>query len=136
VNFRANSTFKPVDLSRLMQIVVPKIVAAVTEGCDAVATEAEAIVPVDTGELKASIGIGPVALVGNAVEGSVVATAPHAAYVEFGTGIRGAASAGVGPYPYSQSWPGMPASPYLRPALDTARPAIRDAFAKRGFKVS
>ena len=136
MNFRADSSVKPVDLSRLMQMIVPALVAATTDACDAVATEAETIVPVDTGELRASIGVGSVALVGSAVEGSVVATAAHAAYVEFGTGQRGSASPGAGPYPYTESWPGMPAQPYLRPALDTARPAIKAAFASRGFKVS
>jgi hypothetical protein len=65
----------------------------------------------------------------------VQATSPHAAYVEFGTGQRGAASAGAGNGPYSETWPGMPAQPYLRPALDTARPAILGAFARRGFRV-
>lgn len=135
MNFKATSTFKPVDVSRAMQKIVPAMVAAVTEACGAVANEAEAIVPVDTGELRASIGVGPVALEGNAVTGTVEATAPYAAYVEYGTGIRGAASAGAGPGPYSGSWPGMPAQPYLRPSLDTARPDIIEAFARRGFKV-
>lgn len=135
MNFRANSTFKPVDISRVMQKIIPAMVASVTEACGAVANEAEAIVPVDTGELKASIGVGPVALEGNAVTGTVEATAPHAAYVEFGTGIRGAASAGAGPGPYSSTWKGMPAQAFLRPALDTARPVIIEAFARHGFKV-
>lgn len=118
-----------------MQRVVPALVGAVTEAAEAVAEEAQAIVPVDTGELRDSIGIGPVALIGNAVQGSVQATSPHAAYVEFGTGQRGAASAGAGAGPYSESWPGMPAQPYLRPALDSALPVIYLAFHKRGFKV-
>ena len=136
MNFRASSTYTPVDISRVMQRIVPQMIAAVTEGCDAVATEAEAIVPVDTGLLKSSIVIGKVELDGNTVRGSVEANTPYAGYVEFGTGKRGASSPGAGPYPYTDSWPGMPSQPYMRPALDTARPAIIDAFAKRGFKVS
>ena len=136
MNFRAESTFKPVDLSRIMQRIVPALVEAVTDGCTAVVGEAQAIVPVDTGELKDSIHTASVELVGNAVRGNVVADAPHAGFVEFGTGQRGAASPGAGPYPYSPSWPGQMAQPYMRPALDTARPAITAAFAKRGFQVS
>lgn len=136
MNFRATSTFKPVDIARIMQRVVPAAVAAITEGAEAVAAEAQTIVPVDTGELRDSIGVGPVALVGNEVQGSIEATAPYAAYVEFGTGQRGAASPGAGAGPYSDTWPGMTAQPYLRPALDTARPAILDAFVKRGFKTA
>ena len=135
MNFRASSTFTPVDLSRLMQRVVPALVDAVTESCETVVEEAQAIVPVDTGELRESIHTADVSLVGSVVSGSVEASSPHAGYVEFGTGARGAASAGAGPYPYTESWPGMPAQPYLRPALDTARPAILQAFVSRGFKV-
>ena len=136
MNFKATSTFTPVAISRAMQSVVPRIVAAVEESQGAVASEAQAIVPVDTGELQSSIGTGPVELVGSTVRGTVEATAPYAAYVEYGTGQRGEASAGAGPGPYSPSWPGMPAQPYMRPALDSARPAILDAFAKQGFKVT
>ena len=35
-----------------------------------------------------------------------------------------------------QNWVGHEAQPYMRPALDTARPAILEAFAKRGFKIT
>jgi HK97 gp10 family phage protein len=135
VNFKATSTFTPVAISRAMQTVVPRLVAAIEESQAAVSEEAQTIVPVDTGELRESIGPGPVELVGSVVSGTVEATAPYAAYVEFGTGQRGAASAGAGEGPYSQSWPGMPASPYLRPALDTSRAAILSAFVKQGFSV-
>jgi HK97 gp10 family phage protein len=119
-----------------MQLVVPRLVKAVQESQLHVMFEAQAIVPIDTGELQSSIGTGPVELVGNTVSGTVEATAPYAAYVEFGTGQRGAASAGAGAGPYSPTWPGMPAQPYLRPALDTARPAILGAFADQGFKIT
>lgn len=135
MNFRATSEFKPVDLSRIMQRIVPPLVAAVTESCTAVVGEAQVIVPVDTGELKDSIHTASVELVGTEVRGVVTASAPHAGFVEFGTGVRGAESPGAGPYPYSSSWPGMMAQPYMRPALDTARSAIVEAFAKRGFKL-
>ena len=149
MNFRAQSTFKPADLSRLMQRIVPQLVAAVQEGCAAVVEEAEAIVPVDSGDLKDSIHIKSVELVGNSVNGNVVADAGYAGFVEFGTGLRG-----VGTYPYplptsgvpitgswvydykQQKWIGHEARPFMRPALDSAQPAIRSAFARRGFKVS
>jgi HK97 gp10 family phage protein len=118
-----------------MQKVVPALVDAVTEACETVVEEAQAIVPVDTGELRESIHTASVELVGSTVQGNVEASAPHAGFVEFGTGARGAASPGAGPYPYTESWPGMPAQSYMRPALDTARPEIQQAFASRGFKV-
>ena len=136
MNFRASSEVKFVDLSRIMQRIVPALVDSVEEGCEAVVAEAQTIVPVDTGALKESIHTASVELVGSTVQGHVVADEPYAAYVEYGTGQRGAASPGAGPGPYSPSWPGQMAQPYMRPALDTARPAILGAFAKRGFTVS
>lgn len=135
MNFRAQSTFTPVDISRLMAKIVPIAVEAVTEGCAAVVEEAQGIAPVETGELRDSIHTQTVELVGAVVRGTVIASAPHAGYVEYGTGIRGAASPGAGPYPYSPTWPGMMAQPFMRPALDIARPNILDAFRKRGFSV-
>jgi HK97 gp10 family phage protein len=88
---------------------------------------AEAIVPVDTGQLQESGSTG-VEWQGKAVVGYVQFNAPYAAYVEFGTGIRGAASPGAGPYEYTMSWPGMRAQPYLRPALDSSRGDVLDAI--------
>lgn len=134
MNFKASSTFKPVDLVALQRKFVPKLVEAVTEGCAAVVEEAQSIVPVAGGQLRDSIHTASVELVGTKVTGTVVADAPHAAFNEFGTGIRGAASPGAGAGPYSESWPGMPATPFMRPALDSSRPAIIEAFRKVGFK--
>ena len=147
MNFRATSQVKFLDLSRVMQAIVPALVGAVTEGCQAVVDEAQGIVPVDTGALKESIHTATVELVGSVVQGSVVADSDHAMFIEFGTGLRGE---GTYPFPLPQSgvpitgswvydykkqkWVGMPSQPYMRPALDTARPAIVAAFAKRGFK--
>jgi len=90
--------------------------------------EAEAIVPVDTGELALSITALPVVDTGERIIAEVVATAPHAAYVEFGTGVRGAGSAGAGPFDYNMDWPGMEAQPYMRPALDVARARVFEEF--------
>lgn len=47
----------------------------------------------------------------------------HAAYVEFGTGRRGAASAGVSPanQGYDGDWPGMAAQPYMYPMAQRMR---------------
>lgn len=97
------------------------------QAAEVVLEEAEAIVPVDTGELRES-GHTEIEVEGSTVHGYVVFDSPHAGYVEFGTGQRGAASEGAGPYPYDPNWPGMVAQPYARPALDTARPAIIEIF--------
>ncbi len=134
MDFRARSDFTPVDISRIMARIVPRLVSAVTESCAIVSSEAQALAPVDTGALRESIHTGTVELVGTVVSGSVVASAPYAGYVEYGTGVRGASSAGAGVGPYNPSWPGQPAQPYLRPALDNSQGKITDAFATEGFK--
>lgn len=57
---------------------------------------------------------------------------PHAAYVEFGTGRRGAASAGVAPVAsgYDGDWPGMAAQPYMYPAAQRMRAAFPERMAE------
>ena len=148
MNFRAQTTSRFVDQARIMQLIAPRAIAAVTEVCQAVASEARSICPVDTGELQSSIDVESVSLVGTVVSGSVSATAPHAGFVEFGTGLVGA-----GTYPYDlpqtgvpytgawqydyrgRGWKGMAARPYMRPALDLARVQIPAAFARQGFKI-
>ena len=82
---------------------------------------AKSYVPVDTGELQDSIEAQEPVLDGATASAAVTAGTDHAFFVEYGTGIRGAASAGAGDGPYSATWQGMPAQPYMRPALDTTR---------------
>ncbi len=106
---------------------MPKLVAGAKAAADAVLEISQGIVPVDTGELKAS-GRTETEWVGHAVTGLVIYDAPYAAYVEFGTGARGASSAGSGPFLYDLNWPGMVAQPYCRPALDQGRAEVLDAF--------
>ena len=58
---------------------------------------------------------------------------PHAAYVEFGTGVRGAQSTGAGSGGwYDADWPGMAAQPYMQPAAQRAR----DGFAQRMMRAA
>jgi hypothetical protein len=135
MNFRASSKFVPVDIARVQAAIVPRIVAAVTAGCAAIVGEAQIIAPVETGEYRASIHTGSVELVGNLVTGTVVADSDHAAFVEYGTGQRGAASGEPGGGPFSPTWPGMSAQAPMRRGTDLARPAIVEAFAAQGFKV-
>ena len=129
MNLRANATFRAGDFSRVEALLVPKMIAGAGAGAQVVYQASQEIVHVDTGELKDSgVQPCPVEWVGKRVTGYVVYTARHAAYNEFGTGIRGAASPGAGPYSYNSNWPGMAAIPFLRPPLDTERPQILAAF--------
>ena len=106
---------------------MPLLVGGVTAATQAVFDISQGLVHVDTGELKSS-GITSVEWTGTKVTGYITYTAGHAAYNEFGTGRRGAASPGAGPYPYKQDWPGMAAIPFMRPALDIGRQQTVDAI--------
>ena len=148
MNFKASAKVSPFDVARAMQKIVPRIVAAQQEGAGVVVAEAQGYAPVLSGELRDSIQVGPTELVGSTVSTEVVATADHAGFVEFGTGTRGAGTypgelptegvpiTGQWIYDYKkQDWKGHEAQPFMRPGLDTARPAIIAAYEKQGFKV-
>lgn len=135
MNFRAQATFRAGDFSRVEAKLVPRIKQAVTQGTLAVFEESQILVPVDTGELKDS-GETAVEWVEQKVTGYVQYTAEHAAYNEFGTGQRGAASGNAAPgIKYNPDWPGMIGTPYIRPALDMKRPEIKAAFIDAGFTI-
>lgn len=133
MNIRATSTFRPGNLARIEERIVPRLIGALQIAGAAVAEQARDLAPERTGELRDSIG-STTAWEGQRVTASIEATAPHAAYVEFGTGIRGASSEGAGPGPYNPEWPGMVAQPYLRPAIDGAHDAIIAALEDQGFR--
>lgn len=58
----------------------------------------------------------------NGLKGEMRVRNPHAAYVEFGTGVRGAQSTGTAPGgKYDADWLGMAAQPYMYPAAQRAR---------------
>lgn len=128
----ATATFQPVtNIKGVLDIaVLVPVFAAVQRSQAIVVQEARAVAPVDKGDLRDSIAATEPVDDGKRITGSVVATADHAGYNEFGTGVRGASSPGAGPFPYSMNWTGMPATPYMRPSLDTARAAILDEFTR------
>ncbi len=127
MNFRATSTFSGLNVATAVKTYQTANRLSVEQSAEIVLEEAEAIVPVDTGELRES-GHTEIEVKGAEATGYVVFDAEHAAFIEYGTGERGAASPGAGEGPYTPGWPGMPAQPYIRPALDTARPAIVEVF--------
>lgn len=89
-------------LGEIASILPGAVSAELTAGAERVAARARELVPVRTGTLRASIGVRT-ASAGAGVQ--VEATAPYAAYVEFGT-IH------------------MAAEPYLQPAVDEVTPAL------------
>jgi hypothetical protein len=106
------------------QFIAANVTPAIEDGVAAIGERilatAQFIAPEDTGELRDS-GKVVVIRTDKTATAHVVFDSGHAGYVEYGTGIRGAASEGAGPYAYDPNWPGMPAQPYLRPALDEER---------------
>lgn len=126
---RATAIFRPrSDIGRFVDVkITPAVRKSVEEACGMIETRAKDLCPVDTGALRDSIST-TVEELGKTIRGSVAPTMPYASYVEFGTGIAGASSAGAGPYPYSPQWPGMVAQPYMRPALDEVKPQVEGVF--------
>jgi HK97 gp10 family phage protein len=128
---RATATFRPrSDLGRFVEArVTPAVRMGVQESLELIRDRAKELCPVDTGALQASITIDPLEEPGKTVVGRVGPHTDYDVYVEFGTGIAGASSAGAGPGPYSPTWPGMIAQPYMRPAIDESREKIKDIMA-------
>lgn len=99
---------------------VPKqMVDAMNKAAALVSSTAKTTVPVDTGALRASIHTKPVEVDGDNVTSGVYTSKEYAAFVEFGTGIRGQATntnteVNVS---YKSDWAGQIAQPYLYPAL-------------------
>jgi hypothetical protein len=120
-----------------------KLFAKVQRAQAVVVEEAKAACPVGTGELQSSIAAGEIVDDGKRIVGPVLASAPHAAFLEFGTGLRGM---GTYPYPLPQEnvpysgswiydyrnvgWVGMASQAYLRPALDISRQRVLAEFEK------
>jgi HK97 gp10 family phage protein len=140
MNFKAVSetTIKTAEaLDKIRQAVI----LATEQSCDLILEEAQAICPVDSNELHDS-GMRSVRTEENQAVGTVAFTAPHAAFVEFGTGIRGMGTypgplptegvpfTGAWVYDYKhQNWIGHAAQPYLRPAVDIARERVQGIYA-------
>ena len=126
----ATATFRPRnDLGRFVEAVVsPAVEASVTAACELIQGVAKVYCPVDTGLLQSRITY-VVTVTAQSIVGTVfVDDVPYAVYVEYGTGRAGAASAGAGAGPYDPNWAGMPAQPYMRPAIDESREPIKDLF--------
>ena len=93
--------------------------------------QAKELAPVDTGNLAGSIH-SELNKRKAQLEGRVYTNLEYAPYVEFGTGIRG-----NGSYPYNikgldltyhEEWAGMPAQPYMYPALKNNERTINNFF--------
>ena len=111
----ASATYRPRSSSGqfIAAVITPGVRASVEAAAQLIVQEAQAICPVKTGALRDSISAGDPEDTGSTSAAKITASAYYAGYVEYGTGIRGAESPGAGPYPYSPTWPGMKAQPFL-----------------------
>jgi HK97 gp10 family phage protein len=117
------------DIGRFASVVMsPRVLLAVQESCELVQKTAQEYCPVDTGALQASITIDPPVEGDASVTGAVGPHMAYASYQEYGTGMRGDPSA---PYSHVEGWPGIPAHPFMRPAMDEARGQIKDIFLRQ-----
>lgn len=125
----ASATYRPRgDLGRYVQAnVTPAVKSSVEASVKLVEAAAKAMCPRRTGALAESI-TSSVTETGKTVVGYVGSDLFYAPYVEFGTGIAGAGSAGAGQGPYNLNWHGMVAQPYLRTALDENRQPVMSVF--------
>jgi len=97
------------DFGQFIEVkVTPAVRQAVQDSVDLVVDEAKSIAPVDTGYMRDHIS-GTVTDGEKTILGTVVSEAFYSGFVEFGT--------------YK-----MEAQPFMRPALDTLREQIRQAF--------
>jgi HK97 gp10 family phage protein len=108
---RATSVFIRGNTGAVMANIASKIGAAAERAAEIVKQEAQAIVPVDTGDLLLSIGLTESIDNGKSVTVGVIATAPYSAFIEFGT-VK------------------MSAQPFLRPAIDQAHKRILEEFGR------
>lgn len=134
----ATVTIKNIDrlTQKLNKIADMELEETMTKAVILVHGQAKELAPVDTGNLAGSIHTQLNKRKAQ-LEGRVYTNLEYAPYVEFGTGIRG-----NGSYPYDiegvnltyhEEWAGMPAQPYMYPALKNNEKAIKDLF-KNGVK--
>lgn len=132
-------------LEDMPEAIEAAIAKAVLQGAEVVRDAAKSLAPHTTGELIKSIIVdGPISS-GNTIFAEVAATAEHAAYIEFGTGPKGAAAApafaaeegveyrtGGWVYPVDGGFrytTGQPARPYMHPAYEANKEAVKELVA-------
>lgn len=108
-------------------VITPGVIASVTAAGNTMRDTAKGYAPVLTGDLRDSIE-SEVTIGDKSATARVTVGVPYAAYPEFGTGRRGAASPDAGAGPYNPNWPGMAPTPYMRPAMEEMRQLVVDIF--------
>lgn len=95
--------------------------------------QAVELAPVDTGALSQSIDLEPAKESKGTITARVYTDKEYAPYVEFGTGVRGAASSAHQPKSGAISYgdrAGQIAQPFLHPAVELTKPKINKLAAQ------
>lgn len=103
------------NVAKIMTASARAVQRAVLRGAEI----AKEYVTVDTGDLRAGIHAEDVIVREDCIIGTYGTNSPYGAYVEFGTGRRGAASPHGEPLEeleYKYEWEGIEAQPYMYPA--------------------
>lgn len=127
MNFKASAVFKPMNVQAMVARSGKAVRLSCEQSAEAVLETAESLVNVDTGALRES-GHSLTTKTETGFIGEVIFPRTYARYVEEGTGQRGEESPGAGPGPFSPDWPGMPANPYARDALQIEKVHILEIF--------
>ncbi len=105
------------------------LLKGIQKGVELVEGDAKDLCPVDTGDLRNSV-YSKVETDQSGIKGKVGTHKEYAPYVEFGTGQKGAESPTPPKAPigngYKVDWLGMPAQPFLYPALMQNKEAIKE----------
>lgn len=124
----ASSSFNAGDVSGFVRSLASGAVQGVQAVAEQMVETEQAYAPVDTGALRDSIQASVTVDEPERFEMVVGPSVDYSAYVEYGTGRRGAASPDAGPYAYDPEWAGMVPHPYVRPALDEVGPTASDTI--------
>jgi HK97 gp10 family phage protein len=111
VKVRAHDVHNALLASAAASAVAGPARRAVDAGLELLADEIRRRAPVDTGQLRDSVRVAPAGREGTDVHGEIVIDEYYAVFEEFGTSDR-------------------PARPFMRPAVEATREAVRNAMAR------
>ena len=96
----------------------------------------------DSGELRESILLDPVRIEDGEIVGGYGTNSDHAVYVEYGTGQRGLSGEVANgltkdpePVSYREDWSGMPAQPFMYPAVKEVEKELPAMLEQLGKKI-
>ncbi len=118
---------------KLPEKVEYAIADGINKAAGIVEGSAKRLCPVDTGNLRGSIHVMKQAIPGKDMKATIGTNVEYAPYVEFGTGVRGAATnenSNVA-VSFAPDWAGQAAQPFMMPALRNNKDRIESAIFRK-----